>query len=73
MGLKTLDNSILRLKKLVAIQDTDGIWNYNSYNLGLANGVRVALGILEGKEPKTLVPPDEWLEDSGNGKGGCLA
>jgi hypothetical protein len=55
-----------KLKEITSIQCTDGTWNFNAYHLGMANGLVLALAILEDKEPEFLEAPDKWLE---NGRG----
>lgn len=53
-----------RLKGIIKIQCQDGNWNYDPYNQGLANGLIMALSVLEEKEPGFLNPPKEWKRDT---------
>ena len=38
------------LKKLLAIQGTEGNWNYDTYMLGMYNGLELAVSVLENRE-----------------------
>jgi len=58
-----MEKKIARLEQIIAIQCTDGTWDFNAYHFGLANGLLLALAILKDEKPKLLVAPDEWLED----------
>ena len=53
-------------RELVEIQCSTGNWNYSPYMYGMANGMILALHIMEGSEG--LVPyldaPETWLEGS---------
>lgn len=51
------------LKNLVNIQCSSGNWNYDPYMQGMANGMILALSILEQKEPIFLNVPNKWLCD----------
>ena len=51
------------LRECVKVQRSDGNWNYDSYMLGMANGMILSLAIIEGKTPKYLSAPDAWLKD----------
>lgn len=51
-----------RLKEIVDIQCHDGNWNANRYMHGMANGLILALSIVEGNEnPAFLDAPAKWL------------
>ena len=67
-----MDKTLIReLRDVVYAQSMDGTWNSDPYMHGMANGLICALAIAEGKEPKYLEAPDEWLCDkrmSGNGE-----
>lgn len=54
---------IEELKEQVAIQRSDGHWNYDRYSLGMANGIIYALYLFEGGYPKYLKAPDVWLKN----------
>ena len=43
------NRTVARCKK---IQCTDGNWDYDEYMRGMANGIILALAIMEGKEPE---------------------
>jgi hypothetical protein len=69
---KTTGESAVPLDKIVMLQNvtttqcSDGNWNYDSYMHGLANGLIVALAIIEGREPNFLNAPKVWLKDIPN-------
>jgi len=42
------------LQRLIDIQLTDGNWNYDQYMRGLANGLLLAMSVVNGKDPKFL-------------------
>ena len=48
------------LRELVDVQCSDGNWNYDPYMHGMANGMILALAIMNEKEPKYLDKPDVW-------------
>jgi len=52
-----------KLRELVGVQTADGNWNYDAYMHGMANGMILALSIMEGLEPQFLNAPDEWTCD----------
>jgi len=54
---------LANLKDCVAIQCFDGNWNYDRYMHGMANGLILALAVMEGCEPKYLEAPEQWLKD----------
>ncbi len=54
-------SKIEQLKEITAMQCSDGNWNYDPYMHGMANGMIMALSMMEGKEPEFLDAPDEWL------------
>ena len=51
------------LKNVVKIQCSYGNWNYDEYMHGMANGLILALAIIEDKEPKYLKAPKKWLRN----------
>jgi len=55
--------SIEKLKSQIDEQCCDGNWNYDSYMLGMANGMIYSLYIMDGNAPTYLEPPDKWLCD----------
>lgn len=59
-----MDNLIKKLKSQIDEQCRDGNWNYDSYMLGMANGMIYSLSLLEGNAPIYLEAPDKWLCDS---------
>lgn len=61
---KQLLLGIEQVKDQVAVQNTDGNWNYDPYMYGFANGLLCALATIEDKEPSFLDAPKSWLADS---------
>lgn len=52
---KLFNNYQIKMDSLVnicEIQGTNGNWNYDNYNVGLYNGLEMALALLEEREPK---------------------
>lgn len=48
-----------KLKNLVNAQGIDGNWNYDSYTLGMYNGMELMLSIVEGRSPEFKECEDE--------------
>ena len=59
----SVGDAIETLKDLIKVQCSEGNWNYDAYMHGLANGLIVALSCLDGKSPKFMSAPKEWLAD----------
>lgn len=57
-----MKKEIEQLRDLTKIQCTHGNWNYDPYMHGMANGMILALAIMEGTEPKYLDAPDQYLK-----------
>lgn len=53
--------NLKKLKEVCAIQCSDGNWNYSQYMRGLANGLILALAIMEDKKPEYLEDIKEYL------------
>ena len=53
--------TVEKLREIVDVQCLDGNWNYSPYSHGLANGLILALSIVDGKSPKFLKASKEWL------------
>jgi hypothetical protein len=51
------------LENMIAIQSTDGNWNYCPYMHGLANGLILARAVMIDEEPIFLERPHTWLEN----------
>ena len=58
-----IDENLIKIKQLLIIQGDSGNWNYNSYMLGLYNGMELVLALLEAREPMFREKPSIWLED----------
>ena len=55
------------LDEMVKIQLTDGIWNYDPYMHGMANGLLVAQAVIYDSHDFTgLSAPDKWLDSREN-------
>lgn len=46
------DARITTIKELFKIQALDGNWNFNSYMLGMFNGMELIIATLEARDPK---------------------
>lgn len=55
--------AIEKLENLIAIQTTDGNWNYDAYMQGMANGLILARSVFTDEEPQFLEAPKAWLSD----------
>ena len=55
-----LQKSIDALRDLLAIQCSDGNWNYDPYMHGMANGMILAMSLFDGDRPNYLSPPEQW-------------
>jgi hypothetical protein len=47
----------------IAVQSSDGNWNYGPYNHGYANGLILAEAIMHDLEPRFLDAPKEWISE----------
>lgn len=60
------DKLVAEMKKLVAIQGSEGNWNYDQYMQGMFNGMELMLSIAEGREPDYKKAPETWIKDIPN-------
>ena len=60
------EERIIELQGLVKTQCSDGNWNYDPYMHGMANGMILALAIVEGNEPQFLDAPEKWIRKDAN-------
>ena len=58
---KLMKTGFNHLKELEKVQCTDGNWNYDPYMHGMANGIILAVAILEDRQPVYLKAPKIWL------------
>lgn len=60
-----LDEKIKQLQELIDIQCVPGTIDYDPYMQGMANGMLLAMSILEDYdgEPGFIEAPDMWLRD----------
>ena len=59
MKEKTVEERIEVLKSLLKTQCVDGTWDYDQYQFGMANGMILALSILEGSNSTPYLDPPE--------------
>ena len=59
----TLNNIKWTLKNVIDIQCSPGNYDHNPYNHGMANGLILAMSIIEGKTPEYIQTPKHWLKD----------
>lgn len=59
-----MKSTIEQLRDVVAVQCSNGNWNANPYMHGMANGLILALAIMEDKTPQYLDAPEVWLSNS---------
>ena len=52
-----------RLRELIDIQCSNGNWDWDPYMHGMANGMILALSVLDDGEPDFLAPPEKWGSD----------
>ena len=57
------EQALSDLRNALDIHLTDGNWNYDTYNYGMANGMIFALSVMTGEDPEYIHAPDEWLCD----------
>lgn len=62
-NLSIFESSIRTLRDLVAVQCSDGNWDYDPYMHGMANGMILALSLFDNKPPEYLEAPAKWLCD----------
>lgn len=62
-GSSMMEEYVEQLEDLIKIQCMDGTWNFDSYNMGLANGLILARAVAKDEDPKFLEAPKRWLKD----------
>tara|TARA_R110000868_G_scaffold378700_1_gene644290 strand:- start:243 stop:467 length:225 start_codon:yes stop_codon:yes gene_type:complete len=58
--MSDLNSKIFDLKNVLAIQGTDGNWDYDPYMHGFYNGVELCLSTLEEREVNFRDAPKQW-------------
>ena len=53
-----------KLRSLVALQGTDGNWDYDEYMHGMFNGMEFMLAIIEERDPQFREAPKAWKADA---------
>ena len=56
--------AITALRDMKNLQCGNGIYNYDPYMLGMANGLILALSMFTGETPEYLDAPEEWLSEN---------
>lgn len=51
------------LEDMLDIQLADGNWNYDAYQMGLANGLILSLALVNDAVPVFLERPIKWLSE----------
>lgn len=51
------------MKAVLKIQGSHGNWNYDSYMMGMYNGMELMMAIVEDREPVFKDAPEEWLDE----------
>jgi hypothetical protein len=51
------------IQSLRDTQGQHGTWNFDSYMLGLYNGLELVLAIIQERDPEYRVAPDKWLAE----------
>lgn len=52
------------MHELLAVQGSNGTWNYDAYMLGMYNGMELMLAIAENRDPVYRSAPDKFLHES---------
>ena len=60
---KFLKKAIESLKRTTEMQCSKGNWDYSDYMMGMANGLILALAIMEDTDPEYLDAPEVWGVD----------
>lgn len=62
--MENIEEKIEQLRNMVAIQSTDGNWNYSQYMRGYCNGLMLALSLFEDVEPDFKDDIDAYIKES---------
>ncbi|MBT7082056.1 MAG: hypothetical protein HN929_11450 [Chloroflexi bacterium] len=52
-----------KLRGVKNVQCTHGNWDYDPYMRGMANGLILAVSVLDDTQPEYLDAPTQWLRD----------
>jgi hypothetical protein len=58
-----MSDNLEKLRELTVIQRSNGNYDFDPYMHGMANGMELALALMEGREPDYLSAPERWLVD----------
>jgi len=67
LALPALSKAVDGLRDVTKLQCSNGNWNYDGYMHGMANGLIMALSMMENTEPVFLSAPAVWLRDLPSG------
>lgn len=56
-----MQNKIKKLKEITKTQCSKGNYDFDPYMHGMANGLILALSIIENTEPEYMEAPNRWL------------
>ena len=62
-GKESLEEAVVAFQKLLDIQLSDGNWNYDEYQFGMANGMILAVAVMTGEDPDYKDKPNTFLRD----------
>lgn len=57
------DDKLERMREMLEVQGLNGNWNYDSYMLGMYNGIELMMSIMEDRDPVYRSRLDVWLCD----------
>lgn len=58
---RSFEERIEQLKDLIATQCDNGNWDYDEYMFGMANGMILALSVIEESDPQFLNAPELFI------------
>lgn len=64
MNNENSESLVQKLQEVKDIHCSEGNWNCNPYMHGMANGIILALAILENKEPVYLEAPEAYMDEA---------
>ena len=70
MPQKATEKQVADLRSVTQLSCRKGTYDYSPYFHGMANGLILALAILEDVDPKYLDPPKKWLCGTGTARPG---
>ena len=58
-----MEDKLAKLKSVLEVQCSDGVYKYDPYMHGMANGLILAQSIMEDTEPIFLEAPTQWISN----------